>query len=409
MSGPAVDRARVALFATCHAVDDMYQGAVPALLPFFVADRHYSYAAAAGLMFALTAMSSVIQPVFGALTDRLHLFWLVPVGLTVAGVGVGLSGLTQSYPLTFLAIAVAGVGVAAFHPEAARAARAASVDSQQAMSVFSVGGNVGYAIGPMFVFAVLFFVPGTGGTVFLAVPALITGAAVFVVLRRHPEPHRERHVSGQRPQLSDDWRGFIGLTSVVMLRSVVYFGLTSLVALYVGTSLRGGKGLGEAALTTMVGFGAIGTITGGRLADRFGRLPVTRVSLAASIVSLLAVALTPLPWVFLPVGVTGFVLFQSFSLTVTLGQDYLPTRIGTSSGVTLGLAISVGGLVAPGLGALADATSLRVSILVLLAFLPAGLAIAWRLRDPRPTRRQSSDRPGVPAAGAPSAPVPHLP
>jgi FSR family fosmidomycin resistance protein-like MFS transporter len=409
VSGPAVDRARVALFATSHAIDDMYQGAVPALLPFFVADRHYSYAAAAGLMFALTAMSSVIQPVFGALTDRLHLFWLVPAGLTVAGVGVGLSGLTQSYLLTFLAIAVAGVGVAAFHPEAARAARAASVDSQQAMSVFSVGGNVGYAIGPMFVFAVLFFVPGTGGTVFLAVPALITGAVVFVVLRRHPETHVVRHLSGQRPQQSDDWRGFIGLTSVVMLRSIVYFGLTSLVALYVGTSLHGGKGLGEAALTTMVGFGAVGTITGGRLADRFGRLPVTRVSFVASIVSLLAVALTPLPWVFLPIAVTGFVLFQSFSLTVTLGQDYLPTRIGTSSGVTLGLAISVGGLVAPGLGALADATSLRVSLLVLLAFLPAGLAIALRLRDPRPPRRQSSERPGVAAPSAPPAPVLHVP
>ncbi len=194
-----------------------------------------------------------------------------------------------------------------------------------------------------------------------------------------------------------------------MLRSIVYFGLTSLVALYVGTSLRGGKGLGEAALTTMVGFGAVGTITGGRLADRFGRLPVTRVSFAASLVSLLAIALTPLPWVFLPIAVTGFVLFQSFSLTVTLGQDYLPTRIGTSSGVTLGLAISVGGLVAPGLGALADATSLRVSLLVLLAFLPAGLAIAWRLRDPRPTRMQSSERPGVAAPSAPSAPVLHVP
>jgi FSR family fosmidomycin resistance protein-like MFS transporter len=159
----------------------------------------------------------------------------------------------------------------------------------------------------------------------------------------------------------------------------------------------------------MVGFGAVGTITGGRLADRFGRLPVTRVSFAASLVSLLAIALTPLPWVFLPIAVTGFVLFQSFSLTVTLGQDYLPTRIGTSSGVTLGLAISVGGLVAPGLGALADATSLRVSLLVLLAFLPAGLAIAWRLRDPRPIRTQSSERPGVPAPGAPSAPVLHVP
>ena len=160
MSGHAVDRPRVALLAVSHGVDDMYQGAVPALLPFFVADRHYSYAEAAGLIFALTALSSVIQPVFGALTDRRHLFWLVPAGLTVAGVGVGLSGLPHSYPMTFLAIALAGVGVAAFHPEAARAARAASVDSQQAMSVFSVGGNVGYAIGPVFVFAVLFFLPG---------------------------------------------------------------------------------------------------------------------------------------------------------------------------------------------------------------------------------------------------------
>ena len=180
-------------------------------------------------------------------------------------------------------------------------------------------------------------------------------------------------------------------------------------ALYVGTSLHGGKGLGEAALTTMVGFGAVGTITGGRLADRFGRLPVTRASFVATIFSLLAVVLTPLPWVFLPIAVTGFVLFQSFSLTVTLGQDYLPTRIGTSSGVTLGLAISVGGLVAPGLGALADATSLRVSLLVLLAFLPAGLAIAWRLRDPRSARPESSGRPGVPAPTAPSVPVVHLP
>ena len=409
MSGPAVDRGRVAVLAISHAVDDMYQGAVPALLPFFVADRHYSYAAAAGLMFALTALSSAIQPVFGALTDRLHLYWLVPAGLTLAGIGVGLSGLTGSYPLTFLAIAVGGVGVAAFHPEAARAARAASADSQQAMSVFSVGGNVGYAIGPMLVFAVLFLVPGTAGTVFLAIPALITGGVVLVVLRRRPETHAVRSPSGRRPQQSDDWPGFVGLTSLVMLRSIVYFGLTALVALYVGTSLGGGKGLGEAALTTMVGFGALGTITGGRLADRFGRLPVTRVSLAATVVSLLAVALTPLPWAFLPIAVTGFVLFQSFSLTVTLGQDYLPTRIGTSSGVTLGLAISVGGLVAPGLGALADATSLRVSLLVLLAFLPAGLAIAWRLRDPRPSGRRSSERPGVPAASAPSAPLLHVP
>ena len=124
----------------------------------------------------------MIQPVFGALTDRRDLRWLVPAGLTVAGTGIGLSGLAASYPLTWLAIALSGVGVAAFHPEAARAARAASGDSQQAMSVFSVGGNAGFAAGPLLVAAVL-ATTGTRGTPVLAVPALITGVAVYAVLR----------------------------------------------------------------------------------------------------------------------------------------------------------------------------------------------------------------------------------
>jgi hypothetical protein len=87
-----------------------------------------------------------------------------------------------------------------------------------------------------------------------------------------------------------------------------------------------------------------------------------------------AIVFTGLPWVFVPIALTGFALNQSFSLTVTLGQDYLPSRIGTSSGVTLGLAISIGGLVTPVLGALADATSLHLAVTVLAAFPLAGLA-----------------------------------
>lgn len=206
---------------------------------------------------------------------------------------------------------------------------------------------------------------------------------------------------GTRSGFSDDGRQFVQLTFLVVLRSIVYFGLTSLIALYVGTAMHGGKHLGEAALTTMVAFGALGTITGGRLADRFGRLVVTRASLAATIVSLLAVALSPLPWLFVPIAATGFALFQSFSLTVTLGQDYLPSRIGTSSGVTLGFAISVGGVLAPALGALADATSLRWSLIVLLAFLPAGLAVALRLREPRPVAPPTSEGSAGRTASAP--------
>lgn len=387
MNGRAVNTARVGLLAGSHAVDDIYQGAVPALLPFFIAGRHYSYAAATGLTFAATVLSSVIQPLFGVLTDRHNLRWLVPAGLTVAGAGIGLSGLAASYLLTWLAIALSGVGVAAFHPEAARAARAASGDSQQAMSVFSVGGNAGFAVGPLFVTLVLAGT-GTRGTVFLAVPAVITGVGVAVVLRR--SGHRaargqpgERQPGERQLGARDDWSGFALLTSAVIVRSVFFFGLSSLLALYVGTGLHGGRQAGEAALTIMLAAGAIGTITGGRLADKFGRLPVIRASFAVTALGLLAIVVTGLPWVFVAIALTGFALNQSFSLTVTLGQDYLPTRIGTSSGVTLGLAISVGGLLTPVLGALADATSLHLAVTVLAVLPVAGLALALRLHQPR--------------------------
>ena len=107
-----------------------------------------------------------------------------------------------------------------------------------------------------------------------------------------------------------------------------------------------------------------------------------RLSFPAAIIGLVAVVLTPAPWVFLPVALTGFSLFQSFGSTVTLGQDHLPTRIGTSSGVTIGLAISVGGLLAPALGAMAGATSLRWALTVLVALLPVALGLALGLRDP---------------------------
>jgi FSR family fosmidomycin resistance protein-like MFS transporter len=400
MSGGTVDRARIVLLAAGHAVDDSYQGAVPALLPFFVFARHYSYLEATGLTFALTSFSSVIQPLFGALADRRDLFWLVPAGLTVAGLGVGLSGLAPGYLLTFLAIVLAGIGVAAFHPEAARAARAASGDSQQAMSVFSAGGNVGFAAGPLFASAVV-TAAGVRGTVLLALPAVAAGLVVYAVLARRRQAPAARGAAGQRAG-DDDWRGFTLLTSVVVLRSVVFFALTSLTALYIGTGLHGGRTAGELALTTLLAAGAAGTITGGRLADRYGRVPVTAASLAGALAGMTALAVAPLPWVFLPVAVTGFALFQSFSLTVTLGQDYLPSRIGTSSGVTLGLAISVGGLLAPAFGAIADATSLHLALITLLAFPPAALALALRLRDPRPPARHGPPS-RMPHTTAPSA------
>ena len=115
-----VDRRAMAALSAGHLCTDLAQGAVPALLPFLLIRDHLSYAAASALVLAATISSSVIQPLFGHLSDRLSLPWLMPLGPALGGLGIALVGVSSSYGLIFAAVLLSGVGVAAFHPEGSR-------------------------------------------------------------------------------------------------------------------------------------------------------------------------------------------------------------------------------------------------------------------------------------------------
>ncbi|MBX9391396.1 MFS transporter, partial [Streptomonospora nanhaiensis] len=177
----------IALLAVGHACVDVYQGAVAALVPFLVSERAYTYAAASGIVLAATLLSSVVQPLFGALTDRWPLPWLLPVSTLAGGAGVALAGVTDSYGLTLAVVAVSGIGVAAYHPEAARAARAASRGSHVAMGWFSLGGNLGFAAAPLMVAAVV-ATGGLGASPLLVVPAVAGAALCAAALRALAAP-----------------------------------------------------------------------------------------------------------------------------------------------------------------------------------------------------------------------------
>src|SRR5437016_4263431 len=110
----------MATLSSGHLWTDVNQSAVPALLPFLITAQKLSYVAAAGLVLAATASSSIIQPFFGQYSDRHPLPWLMPVGVALAGIGIGLAGIAPSYPLLFISIVLSGIGVAAFHPESSR-------------------------------------------------------------------------------------------------------------------------------------------------------------------------------------------------------------------------------------------------------------------------------------------------
>ncbi|WP_440582139.1 MFS transporter, partial [Streptomyces flavofungini] len=374
-------RRAVTLLALSHACVDLYQGAVAALVPFFVAERAYGYAAASGIVLAASLLSSVVQPVFGALTDRWAMPWLLPLSTLVGGVGVALAGLTGGYALTLAVVGVSGIGVAAYHPEAARVARRASRGSHAAMSWFSLGGNLGFATAPLLVSGVA-AAGGLGASPLLVVPAVAGAVLCVTALRGIRATEAAAPQSPYGGTGADDWASFLRLSGAIVCRSVVFVGLGTFISLYARQRTGGGEVAGTAALFVLYLGGAVGTVAGGRLAVRFGRLPVVRWSYALTGPAVAGVVFVPGPAFYAFVVLTSAGLYVPFSLHITLGQDFLPRHVGTAGGVTLGLAVSVGGLAGPLIGALADATSLRTALTPLIALPLLGRLLLRELREP---------------------------
>src|SRR5215212_2999823 len=264
-----------------HLFTDLNQGAVAALLPFLVAEQGLSLAAAGALVLAATLSSSVVQPLFGIFSDNCPLPALMPLGVLFAGVGMALVGVAPSYPLILLCVVLSGIGVAAFHPEAARFANYVSgARRARGMSFFSVGGNAGFALGPALT-TPLVLVFGLPGALFLAMPAVVMAAVLFHELPRMLKFKPETVESeGERVDAAPEhWGPFVRMIGVVIVRSFVYFGLVAFVASYYERVLEMSPALGNTALTLMLFGGAAGTLIMGPLADRFGRRAVVGASM----------------------------------------------------------------------------------------------------------------------------------
>lgn len=361
-----LDVRSMALLATAHVADDINQSFVPALLPYLIVSRGLSYTTAGSLVLAQALSSSVIQPAIGHLADRRSMPWLIGVGLFLAGGGVATIGFAPTLPLLWLGALISGIGVACFHPEAARFANYVSgTKKASGMRWFAAGGNVGFATGPLFATAVVAAF-GLHGTLAAAVPVAIVGSIVLLELPRL-RTFIPAHATSRSGQGTDDWTAFGKLTAFVIARSMAYFGFVAFVPLYVVEVLHASPAVGDSLLTLFLLCGVGGTLSGGPVADRFGRRTVLIAStLAAAVMTVILVATTHGGNLLLAIPllmVTGFVFVASQAAFIVLGQEFLPNRLGLASGVTVGIAVSLGGGFAPVLGMIADAHGVAATIL----------------------------------------------
>ncbi len=348
----------VGILSAGHVASDINQGALPALLPFFIAAYDLSYAAAAALVFAVNMSSSVVQPLFGLAADRFSKPWLLPGGLMLAGSGLALTGLFHDYPTILLLGVVSGIGIAAYHPEAARLVNfAAGNNKATAMSLFGVGGTIGFTLGPLLVTAAL-LKWGMPGTLVLMVPVTVMSLVIIALFPKFVSLYavgNQQKAASAGAIVKENWGAFAKIAVIVCGRSIIFFGLNIFIPIYWINVLNQSKVAGATALTIFAGSGIFGNLIGGNLADRIGHKKVILLGLSSLTLLLpMLIMLENVQFATLLLVPIGFMSFVTYSPTIVLGQGYLPNRIGLSSGVTLGLAVAVGGGAAPFIGKIAD-------------------------------------------------------
>ena len=370
------------LLAAGHASADINMGALPAILPFFVMEYGMDYTSVAGLIFASSFLSSIVQPVAGLLADKKDRQWLMGIGVLITGLSLAATGFLRDYWLIFACITMMGVGNAIFHPEGAKNVNAISGEAKgSSMSVFGVGGTAGIGAGPLVaVFLITTF--GMTGLSFFGILALCTSAMLFTIGNKIKKLQRKIETVKQMSNAveKNNWPAFRRLFMVILFRSATVTAITGFLPLFCIQILSASPASASATLTVLSIVGVFATLIGGKLADKKGYVTVVRCAAILLIPCIFVIAFSESIFAIYAVLIPLSLAMQgSYSAYIVLGQTYLKKSVGFASGVTLGLSFSIGGMVMPFFGKFADNYGLD-NLMILVVFIAFLCAVsAWFL------------------------------
>jgi FSR family fosmidomycin resistance protein-like MFS transporter len=360
------DTRRVAVMTAAHFVNDTYGQYLPILLPLLAASIGFSLGLATIVVTAYTITSSIVQPYLGHIADRHATRLISVVGMMASAIGASLLGVSPSLIVLILFAVVAGLGTASYHPQAAAMVVAVSGKRKATMmSIYLVGGSVGFALGPLIVARVAH--ASLHATPVLMIPGLLMAVALYFFAPTNWSP-RAAAGSAAGPSLGavlwEHRRVLALLLGVVVLRSWTQQGISTFLPFYY-KHLGHTAGYAAAVLSVFGLTGAFGGLLGGFLADRFSQRPVIVISLLLA--GPLLVALPHLSgWLlYADAGLSGVLLLSSWNVLTVKGQQLLNKNVGMASGLMLGFSIGLGGLGVIPMGIVGD----RIGTLPILTFL----------------------------------------
>jgi FSR family fosmidomycin resistance protein-like MFS transporter len=390
METTKINKKALAILSAGHFITDINQGALPALLPYFKEALNLSYTLSGVIVLSANLTSSIIQPAFGHLSDRKPMGWFLPLTPFIACLGMALAGFAPSYSLILLCVMMSGVGIASFHPEGFKTAYFFTGNKRATgMSLFAVGGNLGFAVGPILALALVSSF-GLKGTLGLVIPGMLIAVILFFNISWLFSPvqsaQKEAKKEMKTPLSRNQKISFFLLLSIGTVRAWTQFGLMTYIPFYYINYLKGNPLYAGKLVSTFLLAGAFGTLVGAPLADRWGHKKFLLLSLLLSFPLLLLFYNSSGVITFILLGVSGMVLVSSFVVTTVMAQSILPQHLGMASGMMVGFTISAGGIGVTLLGGVADTWGVLMAIKAVFVMPLIAFGLALLLKYPLTTK-----------------------
>jgi len=371
--------------SVCHMLNDLMQSLIPALYPMLKDQLHLDFAQVGLITLAFQLTASLLQPTVGMYTDRKPQPYSLAIGMGSTLIGLILLSVAQDYPSVLFAAALVGSGSAVFHPEASRVARMASGGRDGvAQALFQVGGNVGSAVGPLLA-AFIVLPRGQGAIAWVSLAALLamallTRVGIWYAARLKPAHTMARATAASASPVPQGQVIFYFCILMLLLfsKNVYSASLTSYFTFYLIERFQIPVQAAQVQLFIFMAAIAAGTVIGGALTDRIGRLPMIWISILGALPFTLALPFANLFWTAVLTIIIGILMASAFPAILVYAHELMPGRIGLVSGIFFGVAFGLGGLGAAAMGHVADLRGIAF-VYQLCSYLPAIGLVAWFL------------------------------